>query len=200
MRNRLSSVRAHGALALLLLSPLSFVPAAHATENGNTSYLEAYQGTVAGLTHRLPRLMSSSIKVRINRFSTEDETQTISSLLEKKTPEALQNWLGDRLLGTVQIGETLPQPIAAAWSFEDDAGRHLVIVVPRPISIREVFQNRRSVDYPYTVAQLDLEADGHGSGELNAAARLRVAIDGSIEFNPLGVIPLRILNLRPLEG
>lgn len=187
-------------LPLILLASSLFIHGerASATDASGAKSIESYVGVVVGPRERLPRTFSSLLTVRIERFTTEQESEKIAAMLAKNQFEALRTWPKDGPIGTLQLGDRLPDPIAAAWSYDDEHGRHIVVVVPRTLSIREIFQGRRSVQYPYTVAQLDLEEDGHGSGELVAAARLRLGEDGGIEYNPLGVIPLRILGLRPL--
>lgn len=173
---------------------------ASAATGADKAEIESFRGYLATPAYRMPRLISSAVTLRIDCFSSDDETEQISALLGKGKPNAAQSLLGERRVGTLQIGDALPEPVAGAWSFSDELGRHIVVLAARPISMREIFGNRRSSDYPYTVAQIDVEEDGHGSGELSLAARLKVDETGHLEYNPLSVIPLRILGVRRLVG
>jgi hypothetical protein len=171
-----------------------------AAPEGDAHVTEAYRGYLAAPSYRLPNSISSAITLRIEQFSTPEETAEITALLARGHTGAVQSWLGERALGTLQIGDALAEPIGAAWSYSDENGRHLVVVAPRAVSIREIFGPRLRAIYPYTVAQFDLLPNGSGSGEFSFATRLRVDRGGHLGYDPLAVLPVRILGVRPLRG
>jgi hypothetical protein len=165
---------------------------------------EEYLGALVqtNLGPRLSRFGDGWIHVRIQRYTDPDETSRFAEILDKKGPDGLRSFLGgpERQVGTVQIGGRLAQPIAAAWKTQTANGEHLVLVVPRDVSIREVFGNRMTTDYPYTIVELDVRPDGRGSGDLLATARLKPGKDGGLEYQDLRPLPIRILNVQPTKS
>jgi hypothetical protein len=149
---------------------------------------------------RLPRNSSSFLRVRVQRFNTDAEAQALAALLKKKGQDEVRSELGDRELGTVQFGDSLALPVAAAWRTKGPQGDHLTLIVPRHVSIREVFANRRSSDYPYTVVELDVAPDGRGQGEISGAARLRADKAGALHYEDLMPLPTRVLNVQPMSS
>ena len=67
-------------------------------------------------------------------------------------------------LGTIsKFAEQQPLP---------DGGRKVVLATDRPMSFREIFNQTRSKDYPFTWVQLNMRPDGTGQGELAVRARV----------------------------
>jgi hypothetical protein len=144
----------------------------------------------------LPFTQSLPITVRLDRFTTDDEAAGFAATLRKDGANALDRALFGQRLGVLQIRQGIGLPIGFAREFDDDAGRHILLLVQRPISPREIFNAWRSVDYKYTVLEIDLAPDGRGSGEILPAAQLRMRKDGRIELVNLLQQPLRLLAVR----
>jgi len=53
-----------------------------------------------------------------------------------------------------------------------EGGRKIVLATDRPMNFRELFNQTRSVDYPFTWVQLNMRPDGTGQGELAVRARV----------------------------
>ena len=119
-------------------------------------------------------------------------------VIQRPTVEALEEALGEDTVGRVQIGERTSDRLAYARRFADDEGEHLILVSRRPIAFGEFFRSARSVDYLFTVIQLDLDRDGRGSGEVLTAARFRLHDDGEIELENFDFVAARLLAVQPL--
>lgn len=144
----------------------------------------------------LPRLSTAPVTLRIDRFTSDEEAASLATVLHKSGPRGLRRELFRGRVGSIQVNNSLGYPIAFAREFGDDHGRHLLLIIERTVSPREIFRAARSVDYPYTVVEIDLDRDGRGSGDLLPAARLRVHEDGQVELVNLIDMPLRLLALR----
>lgn len=148
----------------------------------------------------LPRTSAERLTLRVERLTSDEEIESLAALQQDARQEALRQALVDREVGRVQVGQGLSYPIAAALAFDGRDGlRHLVLVIARPISFGEIFAASRSVDYPFSVVELDLDEAGAGSGELNVAARISLAADGRVVVDDLAVLPLRILDVERAE-
>jgi hypothetical protein len=54
----------------------------------------------------------------------------------------------------------------------DDGGKKIFAITDRPIGFAETVNHRQSLDYPFTVIELQLNASNEGSGKLWEAAQL----------------------------
>lgn len=197
----LRSLALTGAASLLLATAGTASTRISSSAPVRPSVAASYFGSIVidGQTpFRLPRNSSSFLRVRVDRFNTDAEAHDLAALLQKKGQDEVRSQLGDRELGTVQFGDGLPLPVAAAWRTQTEVGDHLVLIVPRNISIREVFANRRSSDYPYTVVEIDVAPDGRGQGAISGAARLKADQAGDLHYEDLVPLPTRVLNVQPM--
>lgn len=99
----------------------------------------AYRGFLPSPEGRYPRSAGSWIEVRVDNFTTEREARSIVAMYNDRDDRPLRRVLGSRDIGTVRIGDRRTQPLAAAWRTHDLGGEHLVLLVPRDPSVRELF-------------------------------------------------------------
>jgi hypothetical protein len=185
--------RRFSAHALPFAIALFLVPALAAAEGSPRLVLT---GTLVDNGLVLPCTQSVPITVRLDRFTTDDESADFAAAVQKEGAGALDRALFSQRLGIIQIRQGIGFPIGFAREFDDETGRHLLLLVQRPISPREIFHAARSVDYKYTVLQIDLGPDGRGSGEVLPAAQLRIHRDGKVELVNLLQQPLRLLAVK----
>ena len=53
-----------------------------------------------------------------------------------------------------------------------DGGRRIIIATDRPLGFAETSNRSRTVDYPFTVIDMQMPAKGHGEGTMSLAARI----------------------------
>jgi len=78
----------------------------------------------------------------------------------------------------------------------EDGGRTIVIATDRPIGFWEATQRPRSFDYPFTVIQMKLDRDGHGSGTLSYATRIVARGNNVIELEDFATQPIMLNNIK----
>ena len=178
--------RSWALLALFLLT----AGAAQATEK--------YSGYIAPNTSVFPRTGGQRLMVTIDSFTDQKETEFLVDTVQKKGVKALEKELWKREIGRISVGNSLSYPIATAHSFEDPelGTRKLILLLARPISYGEIARSSRSVQYPFTLVELDTDGAGNGSGEMLVAAKISVRRDGSVEIENLDARPLRILKVQ----
>ena len=117
---------------------------------------------------------SGNIEIVVNRWSSDaDRDRLMSVLLEKGA---------DKLLDVLQ---DLPRmgyfrsPSSVGWDIHfarrmplPDGGERVVLVTDRRIGFWEASHQPRSIDYPFTVIELRLNADGEGEGKLSVATKI----------------------------
>jgi hypothetical protein len=185
-----SLTRAAVAAGLILLAAGAPVAAAEQP-------LHRIEGWVVRSANPSVPIADGVLDLRLTGRTTESELVSYSIVAAKDGERALRNRLADQDLGRLSIGDELGRPIALAHETRQDGLYHLIVVVDRQPDPREVFFATRSSDYPYTVLELVVDADGYGFGELYAAARLRVSPDGKLSYRSLDPVPMRVLQVSP---
>ena len=162
---------------------------------------EKYTGYIAPNTSVYPRTGGQRLVVSVDSFTSQEVTDQLVALLKSKGQRGLEGELGKYEVGRISVGDRLSYPIATAHAFEDPelGTRKLVLLLARPISYNEIARGARSVQYPFTLIELDVDGGGDGSGEMLVAAKIDVRKDGSVEIENLDVRPLRILKVQRSE-
>ena len=68
----------------------------------------------------------------------------------------------------------------------DEGGRQIVLATDRPIGFWEFHRQSRTVQYPFTVIQMEIGKDGEGKGTLSYATKIIPAGDNTIVPAPGG--------------
>ena len=61
-----------------------------------------------------------------------------------------------------------------------DGGERIVLVTDRHMSFREVANRHRSVDYPFTVIDINMQPSGEGEGKMTVATKITGDRNGNI--------------------
>lgn len=139
---------------------------------------------------------SGRLDVRLTGTTPDVELASYAVLAHKKGERALHSALGGLDLGRISVDNGLGRPIAIVQETRQEGMRRLLLVVPRDLQTREIFNSSRTVDYPYVVIDATLDADGYGLGDLYPAAKLEISPDGKLTYESLAPLPMRILQLH----
>ncbi|MEJ7713560.1 MAG: hypothetical protein WKF84_27870 [Pyrinomonadaceae bacterium] len=78
-----------------------------------------------------------------------------------------------------------------------ETGRRITILFERWLNLFEVRYGTRSEDYPFTYAELFIDAQGKGQGTLIPAARIRFDKDDqTVEIENFGIYPARLAGIQ----
>ena len=75
------------------------------------------------------------------------------------------------------------------------SGRRIVIATDRPIGFWEAANRPRTIDYPFTVIQMQLGKDGTGEGRMSIATRI-IAHDNVVELENYSTQPVMLKQVR----
>ncbi len=117
---------------------------------------------------------AGTLQIVVNRWSTEAEREHLVSVLlndgESKLLSALQK---SKKVGFIR------SPNSIGWDLRyaskrplPDGGEQIVIATDRPIGFREAVNQPRSIDYPFTVIEMHLNAEGEGNGTMSVATKI----------------------------
>jgi hypothetical protein len=111
--------------------------------------------------------------IRVTRWSSEAERARLAAALQK-SPETLLDQLHDqRPVGTIRTPDSIGYDLRYAHQEPgEDGGRRIVIATDRPIGFWEARDQPRSIDYPFTVIQIEIDKTGEGKGTLSYATKV----------------------------
>jgi hypothetical protein len=140
---------------------------------------------------------SSTVDITINRWSSDAERQRLVEVLQAKGPGALLETLRDMPeVGTIRTPDSLGYPLHYAHQAPgEDGGRRIVIATDRPIGFWEAANQPRTIDYPFTVIQMQLGPDGTGEGRMSIATRI-IAHDNIVELENYATQPVMLKQVR----
>ena len=135
--------------------------------------------------------------IRVTRWSGEAERDRLVNVLRSKGSDALLDALQDaRSVGTIRTPDSLAYDLRYAHETKgEDGGRQIVIATDRPISFWEAANNARTLDYPFTVIQMNIGPDGKGRGTMSYATRIR-AYGQVIDLENFSTAPIMLNEIR----
>jgi hypothetical protein len=123
------------------------------------------------------RTGASQVDINIDRYSSDAEHETLMAVFKKDGPEALLNALQKtRPVGSIRTPDSLAYDLHYARQVPaDEGGRRIVLATDRPVGFWEAANRPRSIDYPFTVIELQLDRNGEGVGKLSIATKLTLS-------------------------
>jgi len=142
---------------------------------------------------------TGTLEIVVNRWSTDAERNNLVQVLVNKG----ENSLLDALQKTSKVGY-IRNVNSIGWDLHyahhqplPDGGEQVVIATDRPMGFREVANQWRTTDYPFTVIEMQLNADGEGQGTLSVATKVTVnKKTNTIELENFGTSPVLLQNVK----
>lgn len=143
---------------------------------------------------------AGTVLISVDRWSTEAERTTLVGTLRDKGPGALLDALQDtRPVGRIRTPDSLGYDLRYAHQTPaDDGGRRIVIATDRPIGFWEAWDRPRSIDYPFTVIQMQIDRSGRGTGTMSIATKIR-AYGTIIELEDFASSPVMLTEIRAVR-
>ncbi len=142
---------------------------------------------------------TATVDFTITRWSTDAERKTLLSLIpeEHKSPQKLVNALQDmKSVGSIRTTRTLAWDLRYAREFKDpEGGRRIVLVTDRPIGFGEARNQSRSMDYPFSILEIRLNAKDEGEGKIFGGSKVYVENNELVVEN-WGTQPTRFNNIK----
>jgi hypothetical protein len=116
------------------------------------------------------------IDIQVDRWSTDAQRDRLVNALLQKGPDKLLDTLQDMpVAGHFNSPGRLGIDIRfARHTPGEDGGERVVLVTDRRIGFLEAANQPRSIDYPFTVIELNLNRDGDGEGRMSIATKVIV--------------------------
>ena len=140
---------------------------------------------------------AGTVLISIERWSTNAEREMFVSTLVNKGPKALIDKLQDeRPVGRIRTPDSIGYDLRYAQQTPgEDGGRRIVIATDRPIGFWELTNRPRTVDYPFTIVQMQIGPDGRGTGTLSEFTKV-LANKDTIYLENFASAPVMLTDIR----
>lgn len=154
----------------------------------------------SGFAINMNRSGTSIIDFTIERWSTDAERQQLLAIIaqEKNSNDKLLSALQKmKSVGSIRTPNTLAWDLRYARQFKDEeGGRRIVLATDRPLGFGEVYDSRRTMDYPFTIIEIRLNAKDEGEGKILAGTKIYVDKNKEIVLENWGQQPTRFNQIR----
>ena len=139
---------------------------------------------------------AGTVLIHVSRWSTEKDRASLIEALQEKGPDQLLDELKDmQSVGTIRSPDSLAYDLRYAHQQAGpDGGRQIVLATDRPIAFWEASHQWRTIDYPFTVLQMQIAADGKGKGTLSIATKV-VAHDDVVQLENFSNQPVMLTEI-----
>jgi hypothetical protein len=140
---------------------------------------------------------AGTVLIKVTRWSTEAERSRLLQALKTKGQDKLLDELqGMKSVGTIRTPDSLAYDLRYAHQQPgEDGGSQIVLATDRPIGFWEATNRPRTIQYPFTVIQMQMGRDGTGKGTLSYATKI-VARKNVIELEDFATKPIMLTDIR----
>jgi hypothetical protein len=161
-------IRPVTATAAAMVIAGAMVAAPHAQTN------DAREQRFSAVAVDLDRGSQTQLQIVIERWSSEAQRQRLTDVLLKKGPGKLLEALQDApKVGYIRTSTSLGWDLHFASHVPgEDGGERIVIATDRPMGFRELWNQTRSVEYPFTIVEMRVDRSGQGDGTMSLATKI----------------------------
>ena len=146
---------------------------------------------------------TTSLEIAIDRWSTDKERDELQSVLLAKGADKLL----DVLQHTPKVG-FIRESSSIGWDLHyarrtplPEGGERIVVATDRPIGVWEASRQPRSIDYPFTIVELRVNADGNGEGKLSFATKIIPDKEsGTVVLENYGIQPVLLSGVKRVKA
>ena len=117
---------------------------------------------------------TAQLIMTVNRWSTDAERNALFTTLREKGADAMLNELQRaKRVGSLRTPNSIGYDIRLALEEPGkDGGRRVLLVTDRPVGFVEATNRPPSIDYPFTVIDIQMPPTGRGQGTMSIAAKI----------------------------
>jgi hypothetical protein len=154
---------------IVLAGVVSVQTLSHAQTNGTKERFTA----IAMVNNNL-RSGAGTVQIDVTRWSTMSERDQLLNVLKTKGADKLLDELQDKKpVGRIKTPDSLGYDLHyASQTPTPDGGRRIVLATDRPIGFWEQYRGGRTLDYKFTVIQIEMPPEGPGKGTMSYATKI----------------------------
>ncbi len=190
------SMRSAVAVAVVACSTVLVASTARA-QNGGKEHFTAF---AVDTSNTAPRgAATTTVDIVINRYSSDADRDRLLEALDQGQDALLKALQKLPVVGYLTTPGSLRYDIHFAWQRPNpDGGRNIVVVTDRYISMWEATNRPRTIDYPFTLIQLQLNKNDEGVGKASIATKI-TKTDNYIELENFSSEPVRLNNVHKVK-
>jgi hypothetical protein len=149
---------------------------------------------------------TATVDFTIERWSTDAERERLLAILKeekdsynanKKLLEVLQRM---PKVGYIRTTSSLGWDLRyARQSPLEDGGRRIVLATDRPVGFREARNQGRTMDYPFTIVEVQLDKNDKGVGKILAGTKVYIDKNNNLVLENYGQQPVRFNEIKKLK-
>jgi hypothetical protein len=192
MRSALIAAVSAATLALSIAAP---------SAQSNMAKPEKFTAFAVDISNTAPRSNATTVDMTINRWSTDAERDQLLKVFREKGQEGLLAALQKLpVVGGIRTPASLNYDIHFARQRPGkDGGREIFLMTDRYVGAWEAINRPRTIDYPFTLIQLQLDKDGRGVGKASIATQITQDPDGTIVLENFSSQPVMLNEVRPVK-
>ena len=167
----------------------------------NMAKPEKFTAFAVDISNTAPRSNATVVDIQINRWSTDAERDQLLQVFRSKGQEGLLSALQKLpVVGGIRTPGSLNYDIHFARQRPGaEGGREVFLMTDRYIGAWEAMNRPRTIDYPFTLIQLQLDKDGRGVGKASIATQITQDPDGTIVLENFSSQPVMLNDVRPVK-
>jgi len=190
MRSALIAAVSAAALAVFAATP---------SAQSNMAKAEKFTAFAVDISNTAPRANASPVDIEIKRWSTDEEKERLLQVFREKGQDGLLSALQKMpVVGGIRRPGSLNYDLHFAWQRSaEEGGREIFLMTDRYIGAWEAANRPRTIDYPFTLIQLQLDKGNRGVGKASIATQITQDPDGTIVLENFSSQPVMLNDVRP---
>jgi hypothetical protein len=149
---------------------------------------------------------TATVDFTIERWSTDAEREQLLGILREQKDEYRANQQLLKALQKMPKVGYIRTPQTLAWDLRyarqsplEDGGRRIVLGTDRPIGFREARNQPRTMDYPFTVLEIQLDKNDRGVGKILAGTKIFIDKNNNLVLENYAQQPVRFNEIKRLK-
>lgn len=159
---------------------------------------ETFSAFAVDISNTAPRASTTVVDLHVDHWSPDADRDRLLSIFQSKGQDALLAALQKLpVVGYIRTPESLRYDVHFARQIpRPDGGRKIILLTDRYIGMWEAVNRPRSIDYPFTLIELQLDKDNEGVGKASVATRITKGDDGTIELENFANVPVMLNEVK----
>ena len=159
---------------------------------------ETFTAFAVDMSNTAPRANTTPVDLHIDLWSSDADRDRLLSIFESKGQDGLLDALQKLpVVGYVRTPESLRYDVHFARQIPlPEGGRKIILLTDRHIGMWEATNRPRSIDYPFTLIELQLDKDNQGVGKASIATKITKGDDGTIELEDFANVPVMLNDVK----
>jgi hypothetical protein len=141
------------------------------------------------------------IEITVERYTTTAESETFKAAYDKRRQDGLLSAIQQApRIGFFRVPGNLSYDLRYAIHFPArDNRRRIILVTDRPVGFMEASERPRSLDYPFLVIDMRVDASGVGEGQIIFPAAVGFERSSELTIEELLDRPIRLTKVRKIK-